>query len=298
MVADRPAVRAAVGRVLAVLVVMASAAIVVVTGAPAVNADATWSSRATYDYDVVLNNTPAALPSTARARNGGPNESSRSTLPGVASPSYGASVVAAEADGDLVRTFSSRAAPIGGAIGVSLEEARTAALRNGIDIRMFELRCAGHAKAGDYAFTSQSGTGEIVRAANGRFVLTLTDSGLASEADAVNSIAHELNHVREILRGPPGAFVEDEGPARLAGDLAELLPMSANEWVEVATGPSLAIARRNMASVLALHGPSDADIEPSDIRIDTIHGEFENRRRILVRREVADRLRLSSSSST
>lgn len=87
---------------------------------------------------------------------------------------------------------------------------------------MFEFQYEAGAKPGDYAFTSQYGTGAIVRAPNGRFIMTLTDSGLASEADAVNSIAHELNHVREIMRNGPGYFIDSEDPARLAGDIAEL----------------------------------------------------------------------------
>jgi hypothetical protein len=53
-------------------------------------------------------------------------------------------------------------------------------------------------------------------------MMTLTDSGLVSEQEAVNSIAHELNHVREILRNGPGYFIDSEQPAKLAGDLAEL----------------------------------------------------------------------------
>ena len=88
-------------------------------------------------------------------------------------------------------------------------------------MRKFELQYEAGAKLGDYAFTSQSGAGRIIRAPNGRFVLTLTDSGLTREGAAVNSIAHELNHVREILRGPLGTFVEDEGPAIQAGNKAE-----------------------------------------------------------------------------
>ena len=78
-------------------------------------------------------------------------------------------------------------------------------------MRMFELQYEARTKATDYAFTSQWGTGEIVTGASGRFVMTMTDSGLASMGDAVNSIAHEVNHVREILNGPPGIFPDDEG---------------------------------------------------------------------------------------
>ncbi len=40
------------------------------------------------------------------------------------------------------------------------------------------------------------GAGNLIRAADGRFVLTLTDSGLSSVRAAVETISHELNHVR------------------------------------------------------------------------------------------------------
>jgi hypothetical protein len=123
--------------------------------------------------------------------------------------------------GDTVQTFSSGLAPATAGEGISLEQAAAAASRNGIDMRVFQLEYEAGAKATDYAFTSQNGAGDILRAENGRFILTLTDPGLTSEEDAVNSIAHELNHVREILGGPPGTFIEDESSATNAGYLAQ-----------------------------------------------------------------------------
>jgi hypothetical protein len=62
-------------------------------------------------------------------------------------------------------------------------------------------------------------SGAPFRAANGRFVVTLTDRGLATEADAVNTIAHELNHLREAMR--TGMPIVEEGPAIRSGNLAE-----------------------------------------------------------------------------
>jgi RHS repeat-associated protein len=58
-------------------------------------------------------------------------------------------------------------------------------------------------------------------ASSGRFVVTLSDSGLGSAGAAVNTIAHELNHIREILRNPPGYFIDSEAAATIAGNLAE-----------------------------------------------------------------------------
>lgn len=128
--------------------------------------------------------------------------------------------VAAEEQASAIRAYrSGQSASSGGAI--SLEQARAVAERNGIDMRMFDLQYEAGAKAGDYAFTSQTGSGAIYRTASGRFLMTLTDSGLASEEDAVNSIAHELNHVREIMANGPGYFIDSEAPAIQAGNTAE-----------------------------------------------------------------------------
>ena len=73
---------------------------------------------------------------------------------------------------------------------------------------------------GQYGYTSYNGLGQLIRGANGRFQVTLTDQGLASEQDAVNTIGHELNHIRESLS--TGTFPSGEGPANLSGELAEL----------------------------------------------------------------------------
>lgn len=54
-----------------------------------------------------------------------------------------------------------------------------------------------------------------------RLIITLTDAGLSSPQAALNTIAHELNHIREILNGPTGHFIQDEAAATTAGDLAE-----------------------------------------------------------------------------
>jgi hypothetical protein len=49
------------------------------------------------------------------------------------------------------------------------------------------------APPGVYGYTSFRGfSGRLIRGATGRFQVTLTDAGLASEADAVKTIGHEL----------------------------------------------------------------------------------------------------------
>jgi len=96
---------------------------------------------------------------------------------------------------------------------ISLDQARAAAERNGIDMRMFDLEYEhpDDFNANKFGFMSYKGTGEIVRSATGRFVITLTDTGLRSELDAVETIAHELNHVRSVLQyGPDYISTEQE----------------------------------------------------------------------------------------
>jgi hypothetical protein len=138
----------------------------------------------------------------------------------------GADLGSAAHHGPGVRTFSGERPPPS-SVGepISLDDAREAASRNGIDMRAIELRHEGGHPPDRYGFMSQTGGGEIFRAPNGRFEVTLTDSGLASRPDAVNTIAHEVNHIREILHnggtGGRGYMIDSEAPATRAGDLAE-----------------------------------------------------------------------------
>jgi len=61
------------------------------------------------------------------------------------------------------------------------------------------------------------------------------------------------------------------------------------DWIEVANGPDLATARKNFREWLESKGQSEAELDPSSIRIDTIRGEFEDRRRIWVAKELFER---------
>jgi len=117
------------------------------------------------------------------------------------------------------RVFSSGVDTAGGAI--SLEDAARIATENGIDMRAITLRYEAGAPSNFYGFTRMDGAGNVVRAPDGRYIITLTDSGLSSPGSALNTIAHELNHIREINR-MPGFFIPEEAGATLAGDLAEL----------------------------------------------------------------------------
>jgi len=97
-----------------------------------------------------------------------------------------------------------------GVSGITLEEASGAASRAGIDMRMFELRF----ELGPYyGYISQTGSGALVRGQSGRILLTLQEAGLASERDAAETIAHELNYVRAILKT---GFVSSETAAEIS----------------------------------------------------------------------------------
>lgn len=114
------------------------------------------------------------------------------------------------------RTADVNGAPTGPRI--SLDQARAAAERNGIDTRIMNI---GYevGSPNQFGFTSYNGAGRLIRGSDGRFQVTLTNLGLRSEADAVNTIGHELNHIRESMR--TGQMPPFEAPAIRSGNLAE-----------------------------------------------------------------------------
>jgi hypothetical protein len=63
-------------------------------------------------------------------------------------------------------------------------------------MRMFQL---AYEPGPHFGYISQTGSGAVWRASNGKFLLTLQDAGLSSTQAAVETISHELNHVRGIL---------------------------------------------------------------------------------------------------
>lgn len=64
--------------------------------------------------------------------------------------------------------------------------------------------------------------------------------------------------------------------------------MNDPQWTEVANGPDLKTARRNFQDWLQSHGISEAQLDPDEIRIDTIRGEFVDRRRIMLTKRVIE----------
>jgi RHS repeat-associated protein len=107
--------------------------------------------------------------------------------------------------------------------GITLEQAADAAQRNGIDMRMFELAYEEAWRRGIKGSSSFTPLNrfftayQVYRTPSGRFLLTLTNEGLADEQTAVATIAHELNHVRGVLNnGVPTSEVDAEIAAMFA----------------------------------------------------------------------------------
>jgi RHS repeat-associated protein len=98
---------------------------------------------------------------------------------------------------------------------ITLGQAAAAAERAGIDMRMIQL---AYEAGKDFGFMSTDAAGRLIRGSTGRILVTLQNAGLASERDAVMTIAHELNHIRGVLAGgAPTEHAIAEGAARLAG---------------------------------------------------------------------------------
>ncbi len=83
----------------------------------------------------------------------------------------------------------------------SLDEAAQMASDHGIDMRMFKLKYESGNQY-DWGFVSQYFDPKtlepfgVYRATDGRIELTLFDKGLRNQQDIIETISHELNHVR------------------------------------------------------------------------------------------------------
>jgi len=125
--------------------------------------------------------------------------------------------------GGAVRSVYSRGIqPYNGGPRVSLQQAAAAAERKGIDMRLFELEYeAGNVL--DFGAVHQRlnvRTAQpygILRAPNGKIRLTLFDKWLRSELDAVQTISHELNHVRRFLKT---GYMSSEASAEAVAEAA------------------------------------------------------------------------------
>jgi hypothetical protein len=118
-------------------------------------------------------------------------------------------------DGSL--TAYSRGAGLSpGKANFTLEEARAIAEQHGMDMRMFELKPLERLGY-EYGCVSVNGAGAIWRGATGKIVMGLSDLGLSSRQAIVETVAHELNHVRGWLK--TGTFSPEasaEGAAEAA----------------------------------------------------------------------------------
>lgn len=101
---------------------------------------------------------------------------------------------------------------------ISLDHAALAAKRNGIDMRMIELRTGSGVDFGCVTTVGMKNP-KLLRAPNGKIVVTLEELGLRSEQDAVNTIAHEMHHIRRFFKK---GNMDNEDTAAIVGELAEL----------------------------------------------------------------------------
>lgn len=62
--------------------------------------------------------------------------------------------------------------------------------------------------------------------------------------------------------------------------------MRRDDWIEVASGSDLPSARQNFLDWLERVGLTESQLQPKDVRIDTIRGKLSDRRRIMVRRDL------------
>ncbi len=87
---------------------------------------------------------------------------------------------------------------------ISIAQTREATERNGIDLRSVGLLYESPSATGyrpGYGFTRLNFNETLARGADGRFQVYLQDPALVSELDAVQTIAHEITHVRAALAG-------------------------------------------------------------------------------------------------
>jgi hypothetical protein len=104
----------------------------------------------------------------------------------------------------------------------SLEDASRIASEHGIDMRMFNLKYESGNQY-DWGFVSQYLNPKtlesfgVVRSPSGKIDLTLFDKGLRSPQDIIETISHELNHVRGFLKnGKMSSEINAEAAAEAA----------------------------------------------------------------------------------
>ena len=121
-----------------------------------------------------------------------------------------------------MNTFSSGSGRYLDGPKLSIDDAYRLGREHGIDMRQFKLEYApgneyDFGSVGRYFNPKTLEPGDIVRAADGRIELRLFDKGLRSPQDLIETLSHELNHVREFYK--TGAF-SPESAAEAAAEAA------------------------------------------------------------------------------
>ncbi len=120
--------------------------------------------------------------------------------------------VAAETDSGIVQAFRPLDGEAPSGPNISLDQARAAAERNGLDLSNVDLKYespdAPSYRASGYGYSSFTFSGDPYVNAAGNYEITLQNAGLASEQDAVATIAHEYAHL--YLVGPEDHAAAEE----------------------------------------------------------------------------------------
>ncbi len=121
-----------------------------------------------------------------------------------------------------MNTSSSGSGRYSGGPQLSIDDAYRLTREHGIDMRQFKLEyVAGNeydfGSIGRYFNPKTMEPGNLVRTADGRIELRLFDKGLRSPQDLIETLSHELNHVREFYK--TGVF-SSESAAEAAAEAA------------------------------------------------------------------------------
>lgn len=121
-----------------------------------------------------------------------------------------------------MNTFDSRTGRYTGGPQLSMDDAYRLGREHGINMCQFKLEYApgneyDFGSIGRYFSPKTLEPGDVLRAADGRIELRLFDKGLRSPQDLIETLSHELNHVREYYKS--GVFSR-ESAAEAAAESA------------------------------------------------------------------------------
>ncbi len=125
-----------------------------------------------------------------------------------------------------MNTLGSASGRYSGGPQLSVDDAYRLGREHGIDMRQFKLEYApgneyDFGSVGRYFNPKTMEPGDLVRAGDGRIELRLFDKGLRSPQDLIETLSHELNHVREFYKtGVFSTETETEAEAAAAAEAA------------------------------------------------------------------------------